>query len=81
MPEMPHMHLDQLHLSYVQRTNKVPHHKHVIFLMLSEKKKKNLINFFTARCDYHVISHYNIHTLSSKQETRMLKCIRSCSSC
>lgn len=29
--------------------------------MLSEKK--NLINFFTARCDYHVISPYNIHII------------------
>ena len=42
MPETPHMHLGRLHLSYVQRTNKVPHHKHVIFLMLSEKKKTSL---------------------------------------
>ena len=74
MPETPHMHLGRLHLSYVQRTNQVPHYKHVIFLKLSEKK--NLINFFTARCDYHVTSSYNIHTLSSKLEMRMLKRIK-----
>ena len=31
---------------------------------------------FTCKSDYHVTSPYNIHTLSSKQEMRILKPIR-----